>query len=147
MLPLSPTSLCPRTPERLSTVLSFTNGALVYWLGFLPFKEGNGDRNSGALPYTKGGITHAMALHSEPEPTTQTCDHPRCRARDQVLDEFLNSSFLTDRLYRLVQHAMSQCIAAHGPITRDFLPSATKRCAQSIRNSLRELVKLADDHC
>jgi hypothetical protein len=75
----------------------------------------------------------------EPDPKPDTC--ARCAELDQIIEEFVEPKFLADRLYRLVQHGLSQCIAAHGPVTREYLPSATKRITQNLRNSLRELLK------
>lgn len=69
---------------------------------------------------------------------------PPCE-RCAALEEIINTRFLTDRLYRLVQSALSQTISVHGPITRGFLPSASKRVTQSIRNSLREMLKMEHD--
>ena len=44
-------------------------------------------------------------------------------------------------LTRLVRRGLSNCIAAHGPITRALIESAVKRVVLNIQNSIAEREK------
>lgn len=89
-------------------------------------------------------IASALAAEREKAKLTQ----PRCSCCVLVA-EFLSDRRQADRLHRLVQSGVKECIAAHGPVTRALVPSAAKRITRNIRNSLRNLYQGESDvgHC
>ena len=56
------------------------------------------------------------------------------------------------KLYNIVQGSLKSCIDAHGPITKQFIPSASKRVKNQIKaplieNLKKELQLQLDDSC